>query len=67
MHKIVNGIYMQPGGKIPVYEVYWKDVEKKEYGWVMDDFGYPQYVMINDSESKYTDKDLIEPQTEKHK
>jgi hypothetical protein len=67
MHKIVNGIYMQPGGKIPVYEVYWKDVEKKEYGWVMDDFGYPQYTMINDPESKYKDKDLIEPQTDAHK
>jgi hypothetical protein len=58
---------MQPGGKIPVYEVYWKDVERKEYGWVMDDFGYPQYTMINDSDSKYKDKDLIEPQTEAHK
>ena len=67
MHKIVNGIYMQPGGKIPVYEVYWKDVEKKEYGWVKDDFGYPYYTMINDPNSNYTDKDLIEPQTEAHK
>lgn len=67
MHKIVNGIYTIPGGKVPTYEVYWKDVEKKEYGWVMDDFGYPYYTMVNDPSSKYTDKDLIEPQTEKHK
>lgn len=67
MHKIVNGIYTIPGGKVPVYEVYWKDVEKKEYGWVMDDYGYPYYTMINDSTSEYTDKDLIEPVTEKHK
>jgi hypothetical protein len=67
MHKIVNGIYTIPGGKVPTYEVYWKDVEKKEYGWVMDEYGYPYYTMINDSNSRYTDKDLIEPQTEKHK
>ncbi len=67
MHKIVNGIYTIPGGKVPTYEVYWKDVEKKEYGWVMDEYGYPYYTMINDATSKYTDKDLIEPQTEKHK
>lgn len=67
MHKIVNGIYTIPGGKVPTYEVYWKDVEKKEYGWVMDEFGYPYYTMVNDPTSKYTDKDLIEPQTEKHK
>lgn len=67
MHKIVNGIYTIPGGKVPTYEVYWKDVEKKEYGWVLDEFGYPYYTMINDPSSNYTDKDLIEPQTEKHK
>jgi hypothetical protein len=67
MHKIVNGIYTIPGGKVPTYEVYWKDIEKKEYGWVMDEFGYPYYTMVNDPTSKYTDKDLIEPQTEKHK
>ena len=67
MHKIVNGIYTIPGGKVPVYEVYWKDVEKKEYGWVMDEYGYPYYTMVNDPTSQYTDKDLIEPVTEKHK
>ena len=67
MHKIVNGIYTIPGGKVPTYEIYWKDVEKKEYGWVMDEYGYPYYTMVNDPTSKYTDKDLIEPQTEKHK
>jgi hypothetical protein len=67
MHKIVNEVYTIPGGKVPVYEVYWKDVEKREYGWVKDEHDYPYYTMINDEDSKYTDKDLIEPQTEKHK
>lgn len=33
----------------------------------MDEYGYPYYTMINDATSRYTDKDLIEPQTEKHK
>lgn len=67
IHKVVNGIYTQAGGKVPVYEAYWKDVEKKEYGWVKDEYGYPFYTLINDPESDYKDKDLIEPQTEKHK
>jgi hypothetical protein len=67
MHKIVNGIYTIPGGKVPVYEVYWKDIEKREYGWVLDEYGYPYYSMINDKDSPYTDKDLIEPATDKHK
>jgi hypothetical protein len=66
VHKIVNGIYTQAAGKIPVYEVYWKDVDKRDYGWVMDEYGYPYYTMINHEDSPYTDKDLIEPQTEKH-
>jgi len=67
MHKFVNNVYTIPGSKIPVYEVYWKDIEKREYGWVMDEYGYPYYTMINDADSKYTDKDLIEPPTEDHK
>lgn len=67
MHKFVNNVYTIPGSKIPVYEVYWKDIEKREYGWVMDEYGYPYYTMINDDDSKYTDKDLIEPPTEDHK
>lgn len=67
VHKIINGIYTQIGGKIPVYELYWKDIDKREYGWVMDEYGYPYYTMINHEDSNYTDKDLIEPATEKHK
>jgi hypothetical protein len=67
MHKIVNGIYTIPGGKVPTYETYWKDVERRDYGWVLDEAGYPYYTMINNEDSKYTDKDLIEPQTEEHK
>ena len=67
VHRIVNGMYTNAGGKVPVYEVYWKDMETREYGWVMDEFGYPYYTMVNHEDSQYTDKDLIEPQTEKHK
>lgn len=67
VHKIVNGIYTQAAGKIPVYETYWKDVEKREYGWVKDEYDYPYYTMVNHPDSKYTDKDLIDPQTEKHR
>lgn len=67
IHRIINGIYSIPGGKIPVYEVYWKDVEPREYGYVNDEFGYPYFTLINHPDSKYTDKDLIEPITEKEK
>mgnify|MGYP007100068011 CR=1 FL=1 len=67
IHRIINGIYTIPGGKIPVYEVYWKDTEPHEYGYVYDEFGYPYFTRINHSESKYTDKDLIDPPTEREK
>jgi hypothetical protein len=66
VHKIVNNVYTIPGSKIPVYEVYWKDIEKKEYGWVVDEYGYPYYTMINDPNSEYTDSDLIKPPTDEH-
>jgi hypothetical protein len=67
IHKVMNGLYTQNGGKVPVYEVYWKDMSTVEYGWVKDDFGYPFYTLINHEDSNYTDKDLIEPQTDEHK
>lgn len=67
MQRIINNVRVVPGGKIPVYEVYWKDTEKQEYGYVMDEFGYPYYTQINSKDSIYTDKDLIEPISEKDK
>jgi hypothetical protein len=67
MHRVINGVYTPTGGKVPVYEVYWKDYERKEYGWVNDEFNYPYYTLINDPTVPYKDKDLIEPVTEKHK
>lgn len=67
IHKIVNGIYTLAGNKIPVHEVYWKDIEVREYGWVNDEYGYPYYTMINNPDSPYKDKDLIEPLTQEHK
>lgn len=67
IHKVLNGIFTIKGGKIPVYEMHWKDVDKFQFGWVMDENNFPYYTMINTADSKYTDKDLIEPQTDKHK
>lgn len=67
IHKIINNIRVVTGGKIPVYEAYWKDVETQEYGYVLDEFGYPYYTHINHKDCEYTDKDLIEPISEKHK
>ena len=51
-------------GRIPVFEVYWRDYEKFTFGYVMDEFGYPyltkiNYVFDNDTEPKYTEKDVI--------
>ena len=53
------------GGKIPTLKTFWKDTEMYEYGYVMDEFGYPYLTRINfteegDKEPKYTTKDLIE-------
>lgn len=53
--------YGTPGGRIPVYETYWRDTEPQEYGYVLDDYGYAMFVRINTEESKYKTKDVIEP------
>lgn len=60
----IRNYYGIKGDKVPVYEVYWLDQEKQEYSWVLDDAKYPVYTLINHKDSKYTDKDIIEPPTE---
>jgi hypothetical protein len=67
IHRMVHNYYTVAGDKIPVYEVYWKDMEEHEYGYVEDPFGYPFFTRINHSESEYTDDDLIEPPTKMNK
>src|SRR5690606_31394643 len=53
-------------GRIRVYKVYYKDIEKYEGGFVEED-GEKVFVPINsptetkDGKPKYTDKDLVEP------
>jgi hypothetical protein len=61
IHRMVHNYYTVSGIKVPVYEVYWKDMEEHEYGYVKDPFGYAYFTRINHEESEYTDKDLIEP------
>lgn len=52
--------------RLPVYKVYWKDTERLEYGYVLDEYDYPYLTKINYTEPgedspKYTDEDLIDP------
>lgn len=61
---------MMFGGKVPVLKVYWRDLAVYEYGYVMDEFGYPYLTKINftyegEEEPRYTDKDLIEVDSER--
>jgi hypothetical protein len=52
--------------RIPVYSVFWKDTDKFEYAYVMDEFGYPYLTRINwtyegEESPRYTDEDIIDP------
>lgn len=52
--------------RIPTYNTFWRDTERCEMGYIMDEFGYPMIAKINytypgDDEPRYTDADLIEP------
>ena len=54
------------GARVPVYHVYWRDYDTFEYGYVIDEFGYPLLDKINFTEEgsdkpRWTDTDLIEP------
>jgi len=58
--------------KIPVCHSYWRDEERKDCGYVYDEFGYPYLIYIGETENPatqepYTEEDLIEPpQSEKN-
>lgn len=52
--------------RMPVYKVFWRDTQRIEYGYVLDEYGYPYLTKINHTEPgeenpKYTDDDLIAP------
>jgi hypothetical protein len=48
-------------GKVPYARAYWIDVEAREFGWVLDPFGYNYLVELNkeDQGKTYTEKDLV--------
>lgn len=60
-----HGMFL-PSGRVPVYELYWRDIGQKEFGYVIDEYGYEFFTEINSENSKYTDKDLIKPKEKGH-
>lgn len=51
-------------GRIPVFEVYWRDCNEFVYGYVLDEFGQQileriNYIEEGDIKAKYTEKDLV--------
>lgn len=61
IHHIVNSVVGGHDNRVPIYEVYWKDVETQEFGWVKDPYGYPIFTQINGENTDFTDADLIDP------
>lgn len=60
------------GGRVPTFNVYWRDTQKYEYGYVLDEYGYPYLTKINyvnegQTEPDYTDADLIKVDTVRSK
>ena len=61
-----NGSSRTPNLKIPVYKMYFKDVQEEKHGYVMSEFGYKILVKIDfveDGEEmpRYTEADVVEP------
>ena len=42
-----NSVFGNGNGRVPVFTCYWKDYEKYEYGYVLDEYGYPYLTQIN--------------------
>lgn len=64
VYNLINEYFGYISNRVPVYEVYWRDFEKQEYGFVKDPYGYDFFTRINTDSSQYTDDDLIEPTEE---
>jgi hypothetical protein len=52
--------------RLPVFTSFWKDTDKFEYAYVLDEFGEPYLTRINwkydgEEEFRFTDKDIIDP------
>lgn len=61
------GTFNTSTGRVPVYEIFWRDTEQQEWGYVLDEFGYEFFTQIGDDEdSRFTKKDLITPKEEGH-
>ena len=56
-----------PMGRIPQYELYWRDTEEQSYGYVIDEFGYELLTRLDVEGSKYSFEDAITPQDENAK
>jgi len=67
LNNSLNGDTVNIGStKIPVCHSYWRDEEKKDAGYVYDEFGYPYLIYIGETENPrtgepYTEEDLIDP------
>lgn len=60
MHQVIREFYGTSPMAIPVFETYWRDLEKQEYGYVMDEYGYPMFTRINSPDNNFKDSDLID-------
>lgn len=68
----INGNTIPHNGKVPVFNVYWRDGNIEEFGYVRDEYGYEFFTKINytyegEDKPRYTDKDLIKSTSKKAK
>jgi len=61
-----NGRRAASGLQVPIYKIYFKDIQREEYGFVIDEYGYTHLVEINyaapgEDKPKYTEADVVTP------
>lgn len=70
-HSIGGGSFQQvwdvfgvPMGRVPRYEIYWRDGEYQTYGYVIDEFGYYLFTRLDLEGGKYSVSDAVIPEDE---
>lgn len=60
-NKTQQALYGYAPGNVPVYRMFWKDIDEREFGYVKDEMGNMFYTRINHDDGKYKTKDLVPP------
>ena len=64
---MMRDLYGVTGTKLPVLDSYWRDTEREEWGYILDENNYPELVNFSSKNNPYKKEHAIEPPTDRSK